>query len=241
MFGRVQAVVADALGAVFPVPCVGCGRGADPLCGGCTARLSSAPVVPAPPGIDWWVACFAYEGAAREAIARAKYRNARSAFPALAAHLAACVAGRLAAGAHGSTAVRVPDVVTWAPASAARVRRTGVDHAEFLAHAVAARLGLPARRLLVRLDAGAQTGAAARARRLGPRVHALPLTAGCAVLVVDDVATTGGTLTAAARALRDRGARHVVAATLARTPPRSGGGSRGPIIGAPIDAGSPTG
>jgi predicted amidophosphoribosyltransferase len=43
------------------------------------------------------------------------------------------------------------------------------------------------------------------------------------VLIVDDVATTGATLTAAARALRDQGAATIGAATATRTPlPRRG-------------------
>jgi adenine/guanine phosphoribosyltransferase-like PRPP-binding protein len=47
------------------------------------------------------------------------------------------------------------------------------------------------------------------------------------VLVVDDVATTGGTLVAVARALRAGGARQVAAVTLARTP-APGSGARDP-------------
>jgi adenine/guanine phosphoribosyltransferase-like PRPP-binding protein len=47
------------------------------------------------------------------------------------------------------------------------------------------------------------------------------------VLVVDDVATTGGTLSAAARVLRSSGAAAVFAVTIARTP-RPGAVSREP-------------
>jgi predicted amidophosphoribosyltransferase len=213
-------VLAPLLGVLFPARCVGCGAAPAALCPGCLARARPAPVAGAdaapPPGLDWWVAAFAYDGAVREALARVKYRNARSALPGLAAVLA----DRLRGPAAGPV-----DVVTWAPTTAARRRQRGFDQAEHLARAVGPALGVPVRGCLARRAGAAQTGRSAGERRRGPvftvRAGAgAGAVAGRRVLLVDDVATTGATLVAAARALRAAGAEAVGAATVARTPRR---------------------
>jgi predicted amidophosphoribosyltransferase len=144
----------------------------------------------------------------RELIARAKYRNERAVLGSLARVLSIAV----------SSSLGPFDVVTWAPASRARLARTGVDHGRLLARAVSRELGLPAETLLRRLRDLPQTGRAAVDRRRGPKLRATRCVNGCTILVIDDVATTGGTLAAAARALRTAGATSVFAATLARTP-----------------------
>jgi predicted amidophosphoribosyltransferase len=203
-----RSAVADLIGSLFPVRCVGCGRSRDPVCEYCAATLVLPPAMPPPPPVRAWVACCAYEGVARELITRAKYRNHR----ALLAWGADVVAATVL-----DTRLSF-DTITWAPASAARFARHGVDHGEVLARAVARKLGVPARGLLCRPRGRAQTGLDARARRRGPDLYATRVLDGVDVLVVDDVATTGGTLAAAARALVARGASGVVAATIARTP-----------------------
>jgi predicted amidophosphoribosyltransferase len=118
--------------------------------------------------------------------------------------------------------------VTWVPTTAAHRRRRGADQAEVLATAVARRLGLPCRSLLLRLPGPPQHGRGAADRRLGPPLAARSRRVGGGVLVVDDVITSGGSVAAAARALRSAGACRVVAAAAARTPPPRGmGGYRG--------------
>jgi predicted amidophosphoribosyltransferase len=109
-------------------------------------------------------------------------------------------------------------VVTWAPTSRVRHRQRGFDPAEVLARAVARRLRARCLGLLARRPGPPQTGLDAVARRRGPQYVARRV-APSRVLLIDDVATTGATLAAAARALRTSGAHTVVALTAARTPP----------------------
>ena len=210
------------LDALFPLLCPGCGRVAAPgdaLCARCARELHPAPPAPPPIGLDAWWAAFAYEGVAREVVARVKYRGARAAVPWLAdTMVSAMVEG---ARIEGVLDGRV-DAVTWAPTSRDRRRARGFDQAELLARAVARRLAdhvdVRCLGLLDRRPGPPQTGLTGANRRRGPG-HVARRAAPAAVLVIDDVATTGATLSAAAGALRAAGARVVVACTAARTPP----------------------
>ncbi|HEX8771251.1 MAG TPA: phosphoribosyltransferase family protein, partial [Acidimicrobiales bacterium] len=96
--------------------------------------------------------------------------------------------------------------MTWAPTTGARRRERGFDQAELLARAVARRLGLPCRRLLRRRPGPAQTGRDREGRQSGPAFTTRRVTGPARVLLVDDIVTTGATVSAAARALRAAGA-----------------------------------
>jgi predicted amidophosphoribosyltransferase len=160
---------------------------------------------PLPAAVDACRSLLAYEGEARELVARLKYRNDRAALAWLAAGMA--------------TLVEPPAgvVVTWAPTGGRRRRRRGFDQAELLAAAVARRWRVPCRRLLDRATGPAQTGLTLAARRQGPSFVPAQAHVPLPVMVVDDVVTTGSTLTAAAWALRAAGAPWVGALTAART------------------------
>jgi predicted amidophosphoribosyltransferase len=162
--------------------------------------------------VQWSAALMAYDGVGREIVARFKYANARAALAWLAAEMAV-LAG----------AVRT-DVVSWVPTTPGRRRARGFDHGRLLAVAVARRLGVPCRPLLVRLPGPAQTGRTRAERLAGPRLVVLGRVAVPArVLLVDDVVTTGATLSSAARALHAAGAEEVAAVAAARRALTGGG------------------
>jgi predicted amidophosphoribosyltransferase len=200
---------------LLPTSCPVCRRVGRAPCADCSAALRPAPDLPTPPGVDQCVSLLAYEGPAAVAIRRLKYANHRDALGPFARTLSDLVVEATA----GAAAFHR---VTWVPAARAHRRERGYDQGALIARAVGRRLGLRAQRLLVRADSRSQTGSSLARRLDGP---ALAAVAGARVagpvLVVDDVRTSGASLSAAAFALRAVGASHVVAATLAATPDRS--------------------
>ncbi|MFP5327931.1 MAG: ComF family protein [Acidimicrobiia bacterium] len=161
-----------------------------------------------PPPLAALHAALAYEGAARELVARLKYRNERESL----AWLGAAMAEQIRTDAHGGA------VVTWAPTTAPRRRERGFDHAEALAAAVAADLRLSLVSALGRLPGPPQTGLPPSERRSNRgRFTALGPVSGD-VILVDAVVTTGTTLAAAAEVLLAAGASSVIGLVAAATP-----------------------
>lgn len=178
-----------------------CGARREPVCAGCLAE-DAAPRVPAPLHVDACTALLDYH-LARPVVTKLKNGQHRALIGPLASALARRARPPQAGG------------VTWAPTTPERARRRGFDQAELLARALARRWGLPARPLLGRTPGTAQAGRTADDRARTPRFRATgPVPA--EVVLVDDVVTTGATLTAAARALRSAGATTVVAVALAQ-------------------------
>jgi predicted amidophosphoribosyltransferase len=102
------------------------------------------------------------------------------------------------------------------PSTRLRSLGRGFDPAAEIATALAARTGAPLRTPLVRGDLGRQLGRR-RAQRIGQPPHVLLHgEAPPSVLLIDDVLTTGATLSACARALRGGGSIRVAAITFTR-------------------------
>jgi competence protein ComFC len=219
-----------ALDLLFPRWCVGCGREGDficpaclqslprimpPLCPRCGLPQSSDSLCPVclgwPAEIDGIRAPFRFDGVIRQAIHQLKYRNLRA------------LAGRLAQLLNEyRLSFPVPgEVLIPVPLHPRRLRERGYNQSRLLAKELGKLAGLPvvtdclvrerptapqARTASVGERRGNVAGAFACRRRLE----------GKPVILIDDVSTSGATLDACARALKQAGAASVWGLVLAR-------------------------
>ncbi len=203
-------LVGLASALLAPPLCAACGRGCRPeavLCTRCSRSLAAARPILAggPQGVDRAWSSAPHEGVARSLVAALKFRRLLPVAELMADRLHWLAPGHLLGGA-----------VVPVPPAPPRLRRRGFDPAGELAGALAARLGAEPERCLARRGSGHQVGRT-RAERISraPRIEAVG-EAPRSVLLVDDVLTTGATLTSCAAALRAAGARRVVALTFTR-------------------------
>jgi ComF family protein len=211
------------LDLLLPPTCPGCRREGRVLCVECAAwlerRRDEPPGVPI--GLPWplpgglaqleW--CAAFTGPVRAAIHAHKYRGERR----LAAPLGDALADRWRrAGAGG-------DLVVHVPVHASKLRQRGFDQARDLAIVCGRGLGWPAVPALERAERTAAMHALGRAQRaanVGGAFRVRPgmetAVAGRQVVLVDDVLTTGATMSGCAEALLAAGAASVAGLAVAR-------------------------
>ena len=194
-----------------PPLCAACGD-ARPLgsviCERCDAQLAAAPVVlePGPPGVDLAVAASPFDGPARRVVLGLKYAR-RLALAGVAAEAMLRALPR---------SERVEAVVP-VPAGRWGWRWRGFDPAEEIALAVSALADVPVCRCLRRGGGRRQVGRRRWERLSDPPRVWLQGEAPAAALLVDDVWTTGATLSSCGRALCAGGCRRVIGLALART------------------------
>ena len=203
------------LNLLFPPKCPFCGKVLD-VPGICPACDKTLPWATEPDGerklagglrvaAPLW-----YEAVAREGLLRLKFRGGSAAAVPLGEEVARCAAERFGGEF---------DTVTWVPVSRKRLRKRGYDQSELLARAACRLWDTKPERLLVKTvdnpaQSGIQDAAARRANVLGV-YESIGAVQGKRILLMDDICTTGATLSECARVLQDAGAADVVCVTAA--------------------------
>ena len=231
MLPRLGLLKQGTLDLLFPQWCVGCGREGAFICSSCAATMSRImpPVCPRcgrpqPSGIlcpqcvglhaalDGIRSPFQFEGVVRDAVHQLKYRNIRAISVPLAGYLCDYLTGNPVPG----------DVLVPAPLHQKRLKERGYNQANLIAYKLGSLLNLPVvDDCLVRQKyVSPQAGTASVTERRANMVDAFAChnnkLEGKAVIVIDDVATSGATLEACAAALKAGGADSVWGVTLAR-------------------------
>ena len=220
-----RSVLTQVIEVAYPPRCSGCGLRGRWVCEECLAAvplfaeprcsICSMPTHDGvcdcrelPLGVDQlWVAG-PYDGWLRDAIYDFKFKGETARAPSLAGLLAdAC-------GMLGTGVVLVP-----VPMHAKRRRQRGYDQVGILANAVGKQAGLPVIEALAKnRETVTQVGLSASERSLN-LIDAFVVRPGVAlpdqVILIDDVATTGSTLSECARALRRAGVQTVGAVVIA--------------------------
>ncbi len=215
--------MAMLLDLILPPRCPGCGQEGAAICRRCLRplerRLDEPPGAPIglpaelPDGLVQLEWCAAFTGPVRAALFALKYDGEQRVAEPL---------GR-AAGRRWRRAGWGGDLLVPVPIHAERLRSRGYDQALLLAAAAAKELQLPMVPALQRASATTaqyRLGRAGRAANVGHafecRTEQLARVRGRHVVLVDDIVTTGSTLSACAHALYAAGARTVAGLTVAR-------------------------
>lgn len=217
--------MSSLLDLICPARCAGCGAPGGPVCARCAIALAATPVrhrpTPCPPGLPptWVVAT--YDDATRGLLIAFKERGAVGLARPLGDALARAIGSCLEPG--------MPALVVPAPSARAAVRRRGDDTVRMLATRAVRRLRVAGwqvavapvltQRRFVADSAGLSSPARAAnlAGALMVRRSAMHRVRDARVVVVDDLVTTGVTLTEACGALTRCGAHVLGAAAVAAT------------------------
>lgn len=212
-------LISGLLDLLFPPKCAFCRRlvksNKNLLCPDCHANLPYTEDGGAQHG-DFFRLCISalyYEDTVREALLRYKFQGSSGYAGTFGRLLADCIRAEL----RGQY-----DLISWVPLSRERLRERGYDQAMLLAQAAALELQDVAVSTLDKVrNAEKQSGVGSAEKRRANisgayRVADAELIQGRRILLIDDIVTTGATLSECARTLLEGGAAEVVCATVAR-------------------------
>lgn len=208
------------LDLVFPPRCAFChalmpryGTGMCPDCEKALPYTAGSGIKQKIPFVSCVVSPLYYEGDVRKSLLRFKFGRCTGYADVYGRITAHCIADNLA-GEY--------DVISWVPLSRKRLRKRGYDQARLIAEETAKRLGtkaVPTLKKIRNVRAQSGTGSAEKRRANISGAYAVPdasAVEGKKILLIDDIVTTGSTLSECARVLGRAGAGKITAAAVAR-------------------------
>ncbi len=203
---------------IFPPKCVFCRRvmEEDGVCDKCKATLprrSSKESGESVMFVDGVYSYFHYEGDVRNALIRYKFGGLSKYSVDFAVYLEECIKECL---------LGQYDIISWVPLSKRRLRSRGYDQARLLAEEVSKRLGVqPVRTLIKSRDTAPQSRQPDISKRMANILGAYDTASfdptGKRIVLIDDIFTTGSTVSECARVLKTAGADKVYIVTVAKT------------------------
>ncbi|MHA6667397.1 ComF family protein [Homoserinimonas sp. A447] len=206
----VRDALLDAWAVLMPIDCAGCAGPDRALCAGCRIRLAPDPAWHRLPDGTPVVSALDYSGTVRQVILALKEQGRTDVAGALAAPLRSAL--------HAAAALaEVPSPeLALVPPSRSSFRRRGYDPVALLvrkAGFASSAVLRPSRSTLQQKSLNLES----RSVNLAGSLYAVSALGGRTFILVDDVMTTGATLSEASRAIREAGGQVVCAATLAHT------------------------
>jgi len=202
---------------LFPPKCVFCRRvlDKDGVCDRCKEMLpyrKPQEVKDKISFVDEAYSCFHYDGDVKNALIRFKFAGLSKYAVDLSEYLEECININLE-GRY--------DMITWVPLGKKRLRSRGYDQAKLLASELCNRLGIQPVRTLVRaIETAPQSRQNDKSRRMANVLGVYELAAvdvlDKSIILIDDVLTTGSTVSECARVLKTAGADKVFVVTVAK-------------------------
>lgn len=214
MFKLIHKVWAGLTASLFPKTCFGCSKKGQYFCQNCLKEVRDPNII-YPRSLDFALTSFSYRTpAVRKALRKLKYASASDVAEELAKIMAEDLAPYLKYD-------RIKPMVCEIPMTEKRKRKRGFNQAEVLAKHLAKFLNLEYSPILIKVrETKPQVEIENRKERLKNIKRAFQMKGGIKaspfVVLVDDIITTGATISEAARVLKKAGAKKIIGVAVAR-------------------------
>ena len=217
MFKLIHTISENFLSFLFPARCLGCKNPGELICTACLAssRRKAREKTTLPFLDKFYYHGFYQNDLLREALKRFKYHGTKGLSRPFAIVLHELLRPYLASLSENAVVVPVPS-------SPERARERGYNQAELLAKNLSEKISRPclAEALLKTKNTPSQTGLSDAERIFNVKnsfaVAKPEAVAGRTVILVDDISTTGATLSETARVLKQAGAKEIIGLAVAK-------------------------